>query len=138
MKKNYPFDIDTSSSSANFTNAQNKQMPNPNVAFCGATKNNDVIKYEDLLKCDEVTLPYKELKIKSFSMSAMIPGEKAGENGKFVHSKNEGSKLSKEYLGLIKKCAQRKGTKILIENLIVIDVDGKSERKFEGISINLK
>ena len=124
--------------SANFTNAQNKQIPNPNVAFCGATKNNDVIKYEDLLKCDAVTLPYKEPKIKSFSVSAMIPGEKAEENSMFVDSKNEGSKLSKESLDLIKRCVQRKGTKILIENVIVIETDGKSERKFEGISINLK
>ena len=108
------------------------------MAFCGATKNNDVIKYEDLLKCDAVTLPYKEPKIKSFSVSAMIPGEKAEENSMFVDSKNEGSKLSKESLDLIKRCVQRKGTKILIENVIVIETDGKSERKSEGISINLK
>jgi len=113
-------------------------MLNPNVAFCGATKNNDVIKYEDLLKCDEVTLPYEELKIKSFSLSAMIPGEKDRENSMFVDSKNQGSKLSKESLDLIKRCVQRKGTKILIENVIVFETDGKSERKFEGISINLK
>lgn len=110
----------------------------PNVSFCNAVKENDTIKYSDLGKCDEIMQPYKELKIKSFVFSFLIPSADVKGEGAFVDYPNTGSKLNKQTLDVLKTLEAKKVKKILIENVIIIEADGKTERKMRGIAVNLK
>lgn len=110
----------------------------PNVSFCNAVKENDTIKYSALGKCDEIMQPYKELKIKSFVFSFLIPSADVKGEGAFEDYSNTGSKLNKQTLDVLKTLEAKKVKKILIENVIIIEADGKTERKMRGIVINLK
>ena len=108
----------------------------PNVSFCNAVNINDTIKYADLVKCDELTQPYKELKIKSFTFSYSIPSSENKDEQLFVDYSNIGSKLNKQILDVLKTLEAKKVKKILIEQVVILEADG-TERKMKGIIINL-
>jgi len=114
-----------------------KELPVPNVTLCGATKDMDMVKYADLLKCDELMLPYKQLKIKSFTFSYALPADGKGD-GIFIDINNTGSKFNNQILDVLKNAEAKKVYRLLIENVIVIDTDGKTERKFAGINIKVQ
>ncbi len=82
--------------------------------------------------------PYKELKIKSFIFSVLIPPADGKGEGVFIDYENTGSKLNKQILDVLKTLEAKKVKKILIEKVIIIEADGKTERKMRGIVINLK
>lgn len=109
----------------------------PNVTFCNATHENDTLKYSDLVKCVEITQPYKELKIKSFTVSFLFPPTDGQGEALFLDYSNTGSKLSEQILDVFKTLEAKKVKKILIEQVMVFDVDGKTERKMKGTVINL-
>jgi hypothetical protein len=114
-----------------FAQQKKAESENPNVTFCNAVKDNDTLKYADLVKCGELTQPYyKELKIKSFVMSV-------NENGAFKDIVNEGGKLSKENMDFIKSLEAKHINKLIIEDVKVLEANG-TERKMRGITINLK
>jgi len=108
----------------------------PNVSFCKAVNINDTIKYADIVKCDELTQPYKELKIKSFTFSYSIPSADNKDEQIFVDYSNTGSKLNKQILDVLKTLEVKKVKRILIEQVVVLEADG-TERKMKGIIINL-
>lgn len=114
-----------------------KELPVPNVTLCGATKDNDMVKYADLLKCDELMLPYKQLKIKSFTFVYALPADGKGD-GIFIDIPNTGSKFNNQILDILKTAEAKKVYRLLIENVIVYDTDGTSERKFTGINIKVQ
>ncbi len=110
----------------------------PNVIFCNAAHENDTIKYSDLSKCDEITQPYKELKIKSFTVSFLMPPIDGKGEALFLDYSNTGGKLNQQILDVLKTLESKKVKKILIEQVMVLDADGKTERKMKGTVINLK
>ncbi len=117
---------------ANF--AQNTDnVPNP--ILCGAAKSGDVISYADLAKCDELTLPYKELKVKSFVLSYAV--KSTDGQRLFVEHTNSGAKLSDAIKAAIKTLEAKKVEKVLIENVVVLEQDG-TERKMTGLDIRLE
>ncbi|MDP1746345.1 MAG: hypothetical protein Q8L90_12250 [Bacteroidota bacterium] len=109
----------------------------PNVIFCNAAHENDTIKYSDLVKCIEITQPYKELKIKSFTVSFLFPPADGKGESLFLDYSNTGGKLSEQILDVFKTLEAKKVKKIIIEQVTVLDVDGKTERKMKGTVINL-
>jgi len=118
---------------------QTKVYPDkiPNVSFCNAVNLNDTIKYSDLVKCDEVMQPYKELKIKSFTFSFLVPPSDGKGESLFMDYANAGGKLNIQILDMLKTFEAKKVKKILIEEVKVLEADGKTERKMKGININL-
>lgn len=109
----------------------------PNVTFCNATHENNTITYSDLVKCNEITPPYKELKIKSFRVSFLFPPSEERAEAMFLDYSNTGAKLNEKILELFKTLEAKKVKKIFIEQVMVVDADGKTERKMRGIIINL-
>lgn len=109
----------------------------PNVSFCNATHENDTIKYSDLIKCVEITQPYKELKIESFTVSFLMPANEGKGEELFLDYSNTGGKLNQQILDVLKTLEAKNVKKILIEQVVVLDVDGKTERKMKGTVINL-
>ncbi len=110
------------------------------VTFCNikSEESEITINYNDLGICDELTTVDKNLKIKSFVMSAPIPSkdDKGNESLLFQDQTNIGGKLSKENRAFLKRFIALKVKKILIENVIVLD--GTTEKKLPGLIINLK
>lgn len=116
----------------NFAQSNDNNTPTP--ILCGATKSGDVIKYADIAKCTELTLPYKELKVKSFVVSY---AEKSAEGQRlFVEHKNFGAKLNDEIKDVFKTLEAKKVEKVLIENVVIIDQNGE-ERKMPGLFVRL-
>ncbi|MES2286032.1 MAG: hypothetical protein V4547_10120 [Bacteroidota bacterium] len=109
----------------------------PNVIFCNAAHENDTITYSELVKCAEITQPYKELKIKSFTVIFLFPPADGKGESLFLDYSNTGGKLNQQILDVLKTLESKKVKKILIEQVMVLDVDGKTERKMKGTIINL-
>ncbi|MDO9186752.1 MAG: hypothetical protein Q7W13_12135 [Bacteroidia bacterium] len=109
----------------------------PNVTFCNAAHENDTIRYSDLVKCVEITQPYKELKIKSFTVSFLFPPADGKGEALFLDYSNTGGKLSEQILDVFKTLEAKKVKKILIEQVVILDADGKTERKMKGTVVNL-
>ncbi|MES2593105.1 MAG: hypothetical protein V4608_14575 [Bacteroidota bacterium] len=124
------------STSVIFGQAKAYQDEIPNVSFCGAMNQNDKIRYSDLENCDEVLQPYKELKIKSFTLAYMIPSPE-GKGGVFVDFPNTGGKLNQQTLDALKTLKDKNVKKIMIEAVVVLEANG-TERKMKGINISLE
>ena len=116
---------------------QTKEKTKSQVTFCNiiSEQNEISIKYSDLGKCDELLTVDKNLKIKSFTISAKVFSKDLKEDI-WVDKTNAGGKLSKENLDFIKKLETEKVKKILIESVIALD--GTGEKKISGLVINLK
>ena len=116
-----------------------KKEEAPDITFCGTTKGEANLTYADIVKCDEIMLKDKSLKIKSFNISFMVPAENPKDGaGLFIDRKNEGNKFSKENMEILKTLEAKKSKKLLIENVIALEADGKTERKLHGLAISLK
>jgi hypothetical protein len=107
----------------------------PTPVLCGAAKSGDVLSYADIAKCEELTSPYKEVKIKSFVLAYTVTG--ADGNAVFVEYNNTGGKFGNDIKEALKTLEAKKVKKVLIENVLVIDKDG-SERKMKGLDVVLK
>lgn len=103
----------------------------PNPILCSAAKSGDVITYSDLMNCDELTLPYKELKVKSFVFAFKA------QDGLFVEYQNVGGKLNQDVKDAIKTLESTEVRKVMIESVVVIQEDG-TERKMRGLDVVLK
>ncbi|MCX6296738.1 MAG: hypothetical protein NTX97_11870 [Bacteroidetes bacterium] len=107
------------------------------VSFCEKTGDATLV-CAALGKCDEITATNKEVKIKSFNMSWQLPASKSEKEGLWIESSNMGGKISAENMAKLKTLEALKVTKLLIENVIATDADGKNERKISGMVITLK
>ncbi len=107
------------------------------ASFCGKSGDATLV-YAALWKCDNITAANKEVKIKSFNMRWQLPASKGEKEGLWIESSNMGGKISAENMAKLKTLEALKVTKLLIENVIATDADGKNERKISGMVITLK
>jgi hypothetical protein len=102
----------------------------PSISFCGASKDDDVIKFDDLLKCHELTLLNSDSKIVSFevgfnesSMFKMIvvKGNVMSDSDvKFLYSRN-GKEVNTLFISDVK-----------------LDSDNNSDNQIKGLKLKLE
>jgi len=105
--------------------------------FCGAS-NEETLSYSDLAKCSEVVSTDKELIIKSFKITYVVPSEKGEKENVMIERKNLGGKFTDENLAVIKSFESKKVTKLFFEEIIATERDGKNERKLNDLLLILK
>lgn len=106
----------------------------PNAILCCASKPGDTITYAELIKCDELTHPSKEVKVKSFKLSFAVS---EGAGALYHEYNNTGGKLSKEVKDVLSTLESKRVKKLLIENVVVLTPRGDI-RNIKGIDVNLK
>ena len=123
----------------NRINAQvNTQTDNEARAmFCGAS-NEETLSYSDLAKCGEVASTDKELLIKSFKFTYVMPSDKGEKENVMIERKNLGGKFTDENLTVIKSFESKKVTKLFFEEIIATERNGKTEIKLNDIILILK
>jgi len=117
----------------------NSNKIGPSVSLCGADKDSAVIKYSDLLKCEELTLIYKDVNGKIFESNSKLTiksfeiGFKTDEIYKTI--KNIGNRLTRQTLEFINNIDSKNAKKLFFDEIILIESDGKTEKKIDGIFI---
>jgi hypothetical protein len=117
----------------------------PRINFCGAIKDNDSVKFSELLLCNGLTLEDSNLNSKadatsSDQVTSQIISFQIGfsEDGMYKAIKNIGSKFSKETLEFLKHTKDKKIQKVYVDEIITLDSKTKEEIKMSGISISLE
>ena len=109
------------------------------ISFCGAKMGHNTMKYKDLLKCKQLTVSSKDYKIKSFGITAILHADDDMEAaGIYIAKQNRGSKLSDESIELIEKLIDEKGKKLIIEDVMLLESDGKTIKRINGMEIILE
>lgn len=105
----------------------------PHAILCSAQNPGDTLTYAELIECNELTQPFKEIQVQSFKVCFKIP---EGNGGLFYEYSNFGSKLNPEIKEIIKTLKSQGVKKLLIESVVVLTPNGDT-RKMRGININL-
>lgn len=115
------------------------------INFCGAIKDNDSIKYSELLLCNGLTLEDSNLLSKADTTSSdqttsQIISFELGfiDNDLFKTIKNIGSKFSNQTLEFLKYINDKKIQKVYVSEIITLDSKTKEEKKMSGIKISLE
>jgi hypothetical protein len=105
--------------------------------FCGAS-HQDTLSYSEFAKCSEMLSSKKELIIKSFKITYLVPSEKGENENTLFEMRNLGSKLTKENLMTIKSFESKKVAKVFFEEIIVTERNGQSEKKLNDLLLILR
>lgn len=115
------------------------------INFCGAIKDNDSIKYSELLLCNGLTLEDSNLLSKADTTSSdqttsQIISFELGfiDNDMFKTRKNIGSKFSNQTLEFLKYINDKKIQEVYVSEIITLDSKTKEEKKMSGIKISLE
>jgi len=115
---------------ATFSQTQNKVDDKIQATFCNI-KDQDVVKYADLLKCDEVICPDENYRIVFFTFCFF-------KRGTYNDCPNSYGKFNSSNLKILKTLEQQKVKRIMIENIKVIEKNGTKEKYIKGLVINLE
>ena len=97
--------------------------------FC-SYKNKDTVKYDDLLKCIELTTSVPGLKIISFSVSAIT-------NDAFILEDNIGNVFKDGVLNLIKNAKAKKVNRLIIDKIKVVEEGTKNVKYIDRLVLYL-
>jgi hypothetical protein len=102
----------------------------PSISFCGASKDDEVIKFDDLLKCHELTLLNSDSKIVSYEVGF-------NESGLYKTFKVDGNTWDENMVKFLNK---KKGTevKVLFITDIKLDSDNNSDNQIKGLKLKLE
>jgi hypothetical protein len=102
----------------------------PSISFCGASKDDDVIKFDDLLKCHELTLLNSDSKIVSYEVGF-------NESGLYKTFKVDGNVWDEN---MVKFLYKKKGTevKVLFISDVKLDSDNNSDNQIKGLKLKLE
>jgi hypothetical protein len=102
----------------------------PSISFCGASKDNDIIKFDDLLKCHELTLFNSDSKIVSYEVgfnesdmfkTIVVKGNAMSDNDvKFLYSR-KGKEVNTFFISDIK-----------------LDSENNSDNLIKGLKLKLE
>ena len=102
----------------------------PSISFCGASKDDEVIKFDDLLKCHELTLLNSDSKIVSYEVGF-------NESDMFKTFKVNGNVWDEDN---VKWLYKKKGTevKVLFITDVKLDSDNNSDNQIKGLKLKLE
>jgi hypothetical protein len=102
----------------------------PSISFCGASKDDEVIKFDDLLKCHELTLLNSDSKIVSYEVGF-------NESGLYKTFKVDGNTWDENMVKFLNK---KKGTevKVLFITDVKLDSDNNSDNQIKGLKLKLE
>ena len=101
----------------------------PSISFCGASKDDDVIKFDDLLKCHELTLLNSDSKIVSFKVGY-------NESGMYKEFEVKGNWDE----DMVKWLNNKKGSdiKALFISDVKLDSDNNIDNQIKVLKLNLE
>lgn len=122
-----------------YSRRNSSKQPAVYISFCGAVKDRNTLKYADVLKCKKITLSSANYTVKSFGVTAMVrPDNDKEAPAIYIAAANTGCNLSDESIDLIKRLINQNGKKLIIEDIMLLEPDGKTIKKINGLEINVE
>jgi len=102
----------------------------PSISFCGASKDNDIIKFDDLLKCHELTLLNSDSKIVSYEVGF-------NETSMFKMIVVKGNVMSDSDVNFLYSRKDKEVNTLFISD-VILDSDNNMKNDIKGLKLKLE